>query len=511
MESNDLWEKNLSAKRAANTNGLIGTSEYPDLVLINSPLKDYGEHARTENFTLPTLGLAYIATAAEQAGFSVGLIDAEALGLRPDEVAEIANAARPRWVGLNLLAPTFPQSVAILRRLNPDIQVMLGGHQAKAMPQAILENRSIPRIDALILGEAETRVPILLKDIQLRVSLPQVFWRDGTAPVMPKIVSTDQTLLAPDINALPFVDRKFLIQDPYPDGDVLESALVASRGCPYDCSFCGAAVSANPDIKIRMRHASNIIGEIQALQKQYGISRVRFVDDLFLANRKAIAKTLRSFINSNLNIEWDATGRINILASAPDELIDLMRSSGCHEIALGIETGSDRLLRHIDKKITIAQVETVVVRLCSAGINIKGYFILGLPTETREEHYATVALIDRLREMTETTPGHFRCGAFEYRPYPGTPDWARLIGTGFSESDMLKYDAGDSKETDDIVFAPDRDEFNFSTGLQFGEVPVVEVRRTVSSIMKIQKIHEQTHNYGSRPVPKGRPQRGRAV
>src|SRR3954447_24622673 len=106
-----------------------------DLVLVNSPLKNYDLNPRLNNFTLPTLGLGYIATCAEEAGFSVGLIDAEALGLGLSKVAAMLNESKPRWVGLNLLAPTYVQSVGLLQMLDPGIFVMLGGHQAKAMPE----------------------------------------------------------------------------------------------------------------------------------------------------------------------------------------------------------------------------------------------------------------------------------------------------------------------------------------------------------------------------------------
>ncbi|WP_198959216.1 cobalamin B12-binding domain-containing protein [Bradyrhizobium canariense] len=168
-----------------------------DLVLVNSPLKDYDQSVRRNDFTLPTLGLAYIATCANQNGFSVRVLDAEARGLGLSEVAAMLNEARPRWVGLNLLAPTYAHSVHLLQLLDPSISVMLGGHQAKAMPRAILEDSRIPRIDALVLGEAETRVPILLTDVNTRVELPSVFWRDGGKPMMPVVRSKNPFLLAP--------------------------------------------------------------------------------------------------------------------------------------------------------------------------------------------------------------------------------------------------------------------------------------------------------------------------
>jgi radical SAM superfamily enzyme YgiQ (UPF0313 family) len=458
-----------------------------DLVLVNSPLRDYDIRPRLNEFTLPTLGLGYIATCAEHVGFDVDLVDVEALGMGLTQAAALVNARSPRWVGLNLLAPTYVNSVSLLRKLDPSIRVMLGGHQAKAMPEAILRDSRIPRIDALVLGESETRVPLLLADDAAREQLPKVYWRQGAEAVMPHVTSRDATLLAPDVDAIPLLDRKFLPQDPYDDHGTREAAMVASRGCPFDCSFCGAAVSANPDVTIRMRTPSGILAETGQLASNYGVQRIRFVDDLFLANRKVIRETLGAFVSDGSTLQWDATGRINILANADNDLIDLMRRSGCREVALGIESGSDRVLAHIDKKITVAQVMTAVTRLCAAGINIKGYFILGLPTETQAEQQETLRLIRHLWKVTANLEGRFRCSAFEYRPYPGTPDWKRLVAAGFSEEAMLDYSSDDTEVFDALV-SPDRDEFNFSTGLQFGETPVAEVRRNLAAIMREQHL-----------------------
>lgn len=129
---------------------------------------------------------------------------------------------------------------------------MLGGHQAKAMPGPILADPRMRRCEALVLGEAETRVAALLEDHRTRAELPGVMWKD---PVLHRPVTGGHPgsshHLAPDIDALPFVDRAFLTQDPHPVGDRLMANMVGARGCPYDCSLCGAAVSANPDITIR--------------------------------------------------------------------------------------------------------------------------------------------------------------------------------------------------------------------------------------------------------------------
>lgn len=471
--------------------GLQGadTSRPIDAIFLNSPLRDYDVAIRRHSTTLPVLGLAYIATYCRVRGMNVGVIDAEALGLGVSAIADTVNEYRPRWVALNLLAPTYQVSVAILQRIDSRIQVMLGGHHAKAMPQRIVDDHSVPRVDALIVGEGEYRAYEILRDIDARKTLPQVFWRSRTGCEAGECSSGQASYwLAPDAEQLPFVARDFLANDPFTAEDGrTEANLVGSRGCPYDCAFCGAARSANPDVAIRTRTPGNILAEMEALARSHGVNAFRFVDDLFLANARFMSDCMHLFSQARVGqrFRWDATGRINVLAKAPDALLDAMASGGCREIALGIESGSDRLLRYMDKSITAEMARTAVRRLVQRGINVKGYFILGYPTETRADIDATIALVNALWDLSAGASGSFRCSIFEFRPYPGTPEWHRLLGTTrYSESDLLRYEAVAAPSDDPLLC--ERDEFNFSVNLQFSDVPLAEVRSVLYSLMTMQ-------------------------
>jgi anaerobic magnesium-protoporphyrin IX monomethyl ester cyclase len=271
---------------------------------------------------------------------------------------------------------------------------------------------------------------------------------------------------------------------------VFEANLVGSRGCPYDCSFCRAAISANPDVTIRTRTPENLIDEMEALAATMQVRAFRFVDDLFLASPPFMRNCLGAFKSAGISTRfaWDATGRINILSKAPDALLDLMKEAGCREVALGIESGSTRLLTYMGKRITPEMTKKAVLALTSRGIHVKGYFILGFPTETQADLYATVDVIRDLWTMTETQPGTFRCSAFEFRPYPGTPEWNRLLATGhYQEEELLAYTAVDLTDQGHLQAMLERDEFNFSVNRQFGEVPLPLVREALTHIMVEQK------------------------
>ncbi len=462
-----------------------------DALFVNAPLRDYGLRSRVNDFTLPVLGMGYIATYAKYQGFNVGVIDAEALGLGIDQTTQLLNQLSPRWAGFNLLAPTYEISAQIASGLDPGISVMVGGHQAKAMPTEILTDPRFARLEALVLGEGETRVAELLKNRGHRTELPGVMWLDPVtgAPVRGGRAGMGRHL-APDVDTLPFVDRTFLADDPYRAGDGrLEANIVGARGCPYDCSFCGAAVSANPDITIRTRAPENIIEEMTELHTGYGVTAFRFVDDLFLGYERFIRSCMTAFTAAGLGDRyvWDATGRINILHRMSDDMLEILKCNGCREVALGVESGSERLLKYMGKRITSDMTRSVVRRLTERGISVKGYFILGFPTETREELAETVRLVYDLWDIAEGCPGSFRASVFEFRPYPGTPEWHRLIATGrYEPQQLLDYTAVDLTADGVDEAMRGRDEFNFSVNLQFGEATVHEVRARLTELSREQ-------------------------
>lgn len=460
-----------------------------DAVFVNAPLRDYSIRPRVNDFTLPVLGMAYIATYAAQEGFNVGVLDAEAHGLAIAETISIVNDAAPRWAGFNLLAPTYEVSATIAAGLDPVIRVMLGGHQAKAMPARILADPRMRRCEALVIGEGETRVTRLLDGHQHRDDLPGVMWTDpADGGLAASIRKGGAQWLAPDINKLPFVDRGYLARDPHPEKGRLQANMVGARGCPYNCSFCGAAVSANPDITIRVRTPDSILEEMGRLRKT-GVTAFRFVDDLFLGAKRVIDPMMTAFTAAGAGdwARWDATGRINVLNRLDDEALDRMAAAGLREVALGIESGSQRMLTLIDKRITPDMARDVVARLTRRGISVKGYFILGFPGETISEVDATVGLIHDLWDITDSLPGGFTASAFEYRPYPGTPDWDRLLAAGkYTPDQLLNYSPVDltSDGTDEAML--ERDEFNFSVNLPLADAPVAHVRQSLVTVM-----HEQ--------------------
>lgn len=466
-----------------------------DCLFVNAPLRDYDRRPRVNDYTLPVLGMGYIATVAHLAGLNVGVLDAEAHGLGIQRTAEIINRLRPRWVACNLLAPTYDLTARIAAALDPSILVMVGGHHAKAAPTTILRDERFHNVAALIIGEGETRATEILRDVHRRQDLPQVAWRDAGQKHPKYSIAHGETRpwLAPDINELPFVDRRFLPQDPYrADDGRIEANLVCSRGCPYECTFCGAAQSMNKDVTIRTRDPHNIIAEMDQLHEQHGVTAFRAVDDLFLGARRVIHPALKAFADARVGERyvWDATGRINILDREDDGVLTALRDNGLREVALGIESGAPRILTAMDKRITPEMTLSVTSRLLQHGVNAKGYFILGYPGESREEAEQTLRHIRDLWAVSDRSPGTFRASAFVFRPYPGSPIFNDLVRQGYDPAAMQSYSDVDLTEHGANESMRQRDEFNFTTGQQFGEVALDDLNRMLADISREQ--HERT-------------------
>lgn len=422
------------------------------------------------------------------------MLDAESEGLTYAQTVDIINKTNPRWAGFGLLAPTYEASANICNNLNSDIQLLLGGHQAKAAPKSVLEDNRMRNCKALIIGEGETRTLELLKDTDRRTALPGVWWVENGYIAQGKGVGDTTHLLSPDVDALPLLNRDFLPQDPYQDAaGIVHANVVSARGCPYDCSFCGGASSVNPDVRIRARSPDSVSEEIKVLNEKYNATRFRFVDDLFLGNKRMIAQTMEAFSHTGIGewAEWSGTGRINIFDKLSDEQIDTMRANGLKEIAFGVESGNEAVLGRIDKRITPEMTKRVITRLLNRGINVKGYFIVGHVDETEDEINDTVRLIEDLWNAADSSPGDFRVSVFEFRPYPGTRDWKRLIAKGFTPEQLSNYSDVDLTLNSTKKSMLSRDEFNFSTNLQISSAPISYVRERLVCITDRQ--YERSH------------------
>lgn len=431
-----MQKNKTSAKTFPEITGLREPTRRPDLILINSPINDYNRIPKPDTEELPAFGLVYIATECEAAGFNVGILDAENLALSPEHAAKIVNESNPRWVGINILTPTYYLARRILANLHPEIPIIAGAAHAKALPEKVLRDSLVGnRIKLIALEDGEYIVRGVLKNIDPQ-DMEGIAYLDHTGEFICKPYDHKGKWIPKNLDSLNFANRKFLSGDPFESQGKVETNIVGSRGCPFNCSFCTGA-RRTLLFGIRRRTPENIIKELMMLRNQ-GINAVRFIDDLFLIDREYIEKFSKMMVESCLNKDfvWDATGRANILTKLENSALELMALSGCREIAMGIESASQRVLDLMKKNITPTMVRQSIAKLARVGILVKGYFILGYPSETKKEMESTVNFMHELRKLARkesggskhNEKGHFRGSMFEFRPYPGTLIYDYLTG-----------------------------------------------------------------------------------
>lgn len=496
--------------------GLTYPDSRPDLILVNSPINDYTNLKRPETEQLPAFGLAYIATEVEKAGFNVGLLDVEVHALSPERATEILNQLNPRWVGINMLTPTFPLARRILAGLSPQIQVAAGAAHAKAMPEKVLRDPVIDgRISAIALEDGEYIMRGLVQGIDPS-EMGGVAYIDHQGAFVHKADDPDKKWIPWELDSMPFADRKFLPGDPFPSQGRTETNMVGSRGCPFNCKFCAGARDMLL-FGVRNRAPQNMVSELEML-REHGINAVRFIDDLFLANKRRMEGFFGQMIQTGLNQDfvWDATGRVNTLSKVDKGMLDLIAKSGCREVSIGAESGSPRVLEIMDKAISPEMVEETVRRLASVGVRSKGYFILGTPSETEPEMRETVRFMHHLRQVARdavaenpVTPSglknlaQFRGSMFEFRPYPGTALYNYITGLQTWPEGIWQEGEDRHMYSEDTIiegFQPvlmegleERQKHNYTTDLPFSDVKPKQIQHMIAEAMEIQRTNMQSH------------------
>jgi len=202
------------------------------------------------------------------------------------------------------------------------------------------------------------------------------------------------------------------------------ATIAASRGCPFHCKFCDTSTFG---ARVRYYSPKKVFEMMTHLHTKYGVRHVLFVDDLFLASRLRTTELCNLIIENKLKMTWSCAARVDTVK--PD-ILSLMKKAGCWQISFGLETGSDEMLRKMDKSARVAKSEQAVQWTAAAGIRVKGLFMLGYPGETRESIELTKQFVRRI-PMTIMN-------LTKFTPYPGSPVYRELYGTSIREDHWEK-------------------------------------------------------------------------
>ncbi len=324
----------------------------------------------------PPLGLGYLASYLKSKGIETEIIDGLNLNLTNQEIVRRCQEAEV--VGISVLSYYFLPTIDLAKRLKKAGKiVVLGGPHATMLPELTLKET---KADFVIKGEGEEIFYRLIKEIA-----------SGKVNRRQKI---RQGSFIKNLSALPFPDWEQMDPRTYqkaPHGGVVKAFPVApimtTRGCPYECKFC-----ASPKLwqrTIRFRQPKEVVKEIKYLIENFGVREIHLEDDNFTLKRAHVEAICQLILKAKIKVAWATPNGIR--ADKVDlPLLRLMKKAGCYFVAFGIESGNQEILNNVAKHSNLQVIKKAVKMAHQAGLITQGFFIFGLPGETKETIRETI-------------------------------------------------------------------------------------------------------------------------
>jgi radical SAM superfamily enzyme YgiQ (UPF0313 family) len=410
-------------------------------------------------------GLASLSAAARAQGFEVDLIDLRALS-GWDHFREVLAERNPDVVGVTMMSVDYNparRAVAIAKEINPAIVTVIGGPHVTI---ALEDSLRIPDVDYLVIQEGEVTFPSLLRAIE-----------QGERP--PHRVLRGET---PDLDRIPFADRDLFLDEwrrwgydldspEVPFAEELRSpfaTIIAGRGCLYHCTFCKPGEDYLFGKRTRRRSVANVIDEIHMLAERYRIASFMFHDDCLTEDREWVMAFTEAYMAAGFTMPFFCQSRADIIVKHEDMVAEMARA-GLRGYFIGFESGSDRVLQFIRKGTTAAQ-NLEAARICRKyGITIWANYMMGLPTETKED------VMDTVRLMKEIDPDYYSPAFFT--PHPGTDLYDYVVEHDLSR--ITDYDSYRRNPTEPKIKGQDYEFLGWAMAESQRRKPVNALRRWV--------------------------------
>jgi anaerobic magnesium-protoporphyrin IX monomethyl ester cyclase len=372
-------------------------------------------------FRFPPLGVAYLAAALRQAGYGVNILDGTFM-LR-DEALDQAARAGADIVGIYSMFSLKENALAFARSLRGKCRLLIaGGPLPTCDPDSFLDD-----FDIVVIGEGEHTILDIVaayesdRNFQNIPGIVQKIHPNEGAPGREAgLWRTPPRVLELDLDGIAFPARDLIPNKNYIEfgkrqGRLATTSVITTRGCPFNCDFCSNAVFGN---SYRERSAGNVIDEVEQVLS-LGYERIHFADDVFTLNPERVVKICREICQRNVHFRWECLGRVDSIDS---DLAGEMKRAGCDRVFFGIESGSNAVLKLMNKGITVVKARNAVRAAHHAGLETGAFFMLGYPGETDDTVLETIRLANSL-------PLDYLSFTIPY-PLPGTALYARITKGG---------------------------------------------------------------------------------
>lgn len=380
---------------------------------------------------MPPLGISYLG-AYLASDYDVQLLDAAIegynyeqkvspgffqYGLNSKEIKQRIAECSPDVVGVSCLYSSQFSSAAdicsLAKGISPEIITLMGGTHPSFLPHECLQYKDI---DFIVLGEGELPTKELLDAISYGRSYDKL---DGIAfRSNAQVVINPQNNLIENLDTLPLPARHLLPMEKYfriglPMGLISRKTpainIITSRGCPFECSFCSSCHFWSR--RYRTRSVDNVLAEMDEL-KYMGVRELKFFDDNLTLDKSRAKALFSGMIERKFDFSWNTPNGI-AAQTLDEEMLSLMKGSGCYEVTLAVESGDEEILKDVLKKpIDLKHTLKIAKLIKKYRMNTYGFFIIGFPQETKTQIYNTLRFMDKIKLD--------RISLFIANPLPGT-------------------------------------------------------------------------------------------
>lgn len=368
------------------------------------------------------LGVGFLGTILKQQGHEVRIFDQNAEAAPDVALSQLVGEFQPAAIGFSVITPNYPvarQQMRALKLHYPELRIIAGGIHASMFPEDLIADGA----DAVVLGEGESVITELLNclvDGREPDHVSGVVFRNRAGQVI-KTPGWSQTSALDD---LPFVDRTL-----YNLARYTHHSMLASRGCPHHCAFCCNYTGTIRNDGVAIRFHERVIDEMQHLRDSFGAREIFFADDIFLLRKTDIHNFCRSCASRSLGVNWIGQMRAD---RVDHSIAAAMAEAGCQRIYLGVESGSEAILKRARKGMTKDQIRRGIRAAIDAGLRAKTGWIYGLPGSLAEQY-------ESIDFMLELRPHEI--SIHQLIPFPGTVYYQQPAEFGIRIADPKAFES----------------------------------------------------------------------
>jgi len=381
------------------------------------------------------MSILYLSTALHRQGYNVNIVDSQIENVEKKLKTSILKSD---VIGFTVMTDHVRDALKLsdlVKETDSDIPIVWGGIHPTLYPTQTIQDESI---DYVVVGEGELTLLELMSHFEGKINLNNIkglaYQENDNVKINPKRDFIDLNTLSPPEWKLLKLEE--YVQDFKIGGRSLGKTLPihSGRGCSYRCRFCLNLL----DNRWRPLSAENILNEVKILTEKYKLEYINFTDDNFFSNRKRVEDFSKALISEKIDIKWQGCCRANYFNAnhVNDYLMQLVKKSGCTTMAVGVESGSQRIIDMLNKEITLEQVLKAVKMCKKYDMYIFCSFMIGLPNEEKEDMLETLKLI---KKIITINPKAYIIGPQVYRPYPGCSLYNEVAGMFKAPSTLREW------------------------------------------------------------------------